>query len=98
MSRKAAAINVALGFGQETMGEVPEQIRKRFRGLKLPAADVLVLSDELSTARYFESVVAAGAPPKAAANWIMGDVMAFCKVKASLAPLPRSWSILTAIK
>ena len=62
------------------MGEVPEQIRQRFRGLKLPPADVLVLADELPTAQFFDTVIEAGAPAKAAANWIMGDIMAYCKV------------------
>ena len=62
------------------MGEVPEQIRQRFRDLKLPPADVLVLADDLDTAHFFDHVISAGAPAKAAANWIMGDIMAFCKV------------------
>ena len=65
---------------QESMAELPEQIRKRFRELKLPPADVLVLADELAVAQYFDAVLKAGAPPKAAANWVMGDVMGSCKV------------------
>ena len=65
---------------QEEMGELPKQVRKRLRGLKLPPADVLVLADELPTACYFDAVLGAGAPPKAAANWVMGDVMAHSKV------------------
>lgn len=63
------------------MGELPEQIRQRFRDLKLPPADVLVLADDLQVAQFFDRTLAAGAPPKAAANWIMGDIMAFCKVR-----------------
>lgn len=66
------------------MGEVPEEIRQRFRDLKLPPADVLVLADDLPTAQFFDSVIQAGAPAKAAANWVMGDIMAYCKVL----PLP----------
>ena len=62
------------------MGELPEQIRQRFRDLKLPPADVLVLADDLQVAQYFDSTLAAGASPKAAANWIMGDITGFCKV------------------
>lgn len=62
------------------MGELPEQIRERFRALKLPPADVLVLAEDLSVAQYFDRVLASGAPAKAAANWVMGDITAFCKV------------------
>lgn len=66
---------------QEGMAELPEQIRQRFRELKLPPADVLVLADDLQVAQFFDGALAAGAPPKAAANWVMGDITAFCKVK-----------------
>lgn len=76
------AVNITDAFLQqvkEDMEELPEHIRQRFRDLKLPAADVLVLADELAVARYFDHTLAAGASPKAAANWIMGDITAFCK-------------------
>lgn len=62
------------------MGQLPSQFRQQFRDLKLPAADVLVLADELPTAQYFNQVLQSGVPAKAAANWVMGDVMAHCKV------------------
>ncbi len=62
------------------MPELPAEFRRKYRQLGLPAADVLVLADELPTAHYFDSVLAAGAAAKPAANWIMGDIMAFCKV------------------
>lgn len=62
------------------MPDLPANFRRRYRQLGLPAADVLVLADELPTAQYFDSVLAAGAAAKPAANWIMGDIMAFCKV------------------
>ena len=65
------------------MGELPEQIRQRFRQLNLPPADVLVLADDLQVAQFFDRSLAAGAPPKAAANWVMGDITAFCKVPES---------------
>ncbi len=63
------------------MGELPEQVRQRFRQLKLPPADVLVLAEDLQVAQFFDRTLTAGAPPKAAANWVMGDITAFCKVK-----------------
>ena len=62
------------------MPDLPAQYRRRYRELGLPAADVLVLADELPTAQYFDAVLKAGAAAKPAANWIMGDIMAFCKV------------------
>ena len=70
------------------MPDLPADYRRKYRGLGLPAADVLVLADELPTAHYFDNVLAAGAAAKPAANWIMGDIMAFCKViKLSLPSL-----------
>lgn len=62
------------------MPQLPADFRRRYSQLGLPVADVLVLADELPTAHYFQAVLAAGAPAKPAANWVMGDIMAFCKV------------------
>lgn len=62
------------------MAELPVQKRERLLGLGLPKADVVILTDELATANYFDATCAAGAAPKSAANWIMGDLMAHCKV------------------
>ena len=64
---------------QESMPQLPAEFRRQYRELGLPAADVLLLADELPTARYFDAVLTAGAPAKPAANWVMGDIMAFCK-------------------
>lgn len=63
------------------MAELPTAKRERYLSLGLPRADVLILADELATADFFDATMAAGAPPKAAANWIMGDIMAACKEK-----------------
>ena len=68
------------------MPQLPAEFRRQYRELGLPAADVLVLADELPTAQYFDAVLAAGTPAKPAANWIMGDIMAFCKAR-----LPSCW-------
>ena len=46
----------------------------------LPIADVLILADEKPFSRYFDAALEAGAPPKLAANWVLGDVMAHSKV------------------
>lgn len=69
------------------MAELPVAKRARYLGLGLPKADVLILADELATADFFDATMAAGAPAKAAANWIMGDIMAACKVRR----LRRAW-------
>ena len=66
------------------MQQLPADKRRQYRELGLPAADVLVLADELPTAQYFDAVLAAGAPPKPAANWVMGDLTAFCKASVGV--------------
>jgi len=56
--------------------ELPEAKRERLeRVYALSATDTRVLTAEAPLAHYFESVVDAGADPKSAANWVMGDVM-----------------------
>lgn len=62
-----------------SLPELPAAKRARYLAAGLPLGDVLVLADEAPTARYFDEVVQAGAPAKQAANWIMGDIMAYCK-------------------
>ena len=41
----------------------------------LPAYDAGVLAGDVALADYFEAVVAAGTDPKAAANWVMSEVI-----------------------
>jgi aspartyl-tRNA(Asn)/glutamyl-tRNA(Gln) amidotransferase subunit B len=56
--------------------ELPAARRGRLAGrYALPAYDAAVLTSERAIADYFEAVVQAGALPKAAANWILGEVM-----------------------
>ena len=62
------------------MMELPVQKRQRYLALGLPMYDVLILADDLATANLFDAVLVAGVAAKTASNWIMGDVMAFCKV------------------
>ena len=72
---------------RSTLPELPAAFRKRLsKEMGLPAADVLVLSDEASTARFFsaalDSLPSSPAPPalvKLLSNWVVGDVMAHCK-------------------
>lgn len=70
--------------------ELPAQKRHRYESeLGLSAYDTRVLTDERATAEYFEAVVAAGANPKQAANWIMGDITAYIKTeKRTLVDIP----------
>ena len=63
------------------MPESPAAVRSRYLDMDLPIADVLILTDEKPFSRYFDAVLEAGAPPKLAANWVLGDVMAHSKVR-----------------
>ncbi len=65
---------------QGSMPESPAAVRSRYLDMDLPIADVLILTDEKPFSRYFDAVLEAGAPPKLAANWVLGDVMAHSKV------------------
>ena len=62
------------------MPESPAAVRSRYLDMDLPVADVLILTDEKPFSQYFDAVLEAGAPPKLAANWVLGDVMAHSKV------------------
>jgi aspartyl-tRNA(Asn)/glutamyl-tRNA(Gln) amidotransferase subunit B len=61
---------------RRTLPELPEARKRRFvavYGLSEYDADVIVRA-VTGGAGYFEAVVAAGAPPKAAGNWIQGEI------------------------
>ena len=56
--------------------ELPDAKRTRLESVYgIPAYDARVITGEVELAEYFESVVNAGADPKVAANWVMGEVM-----------------------
>ena len=58
--------------------ELPAQKRHRYENeFGLSAYDARVLTDEHQNAEYFEAVLANGASPKQAVNWIMGDIAAY---------------------
>jgi len=60
--------------------ELPAARRARFASdYKLGDYDVEVLTSSPSLADYYESVARAHGEPKAAANWVMGEVMATLK-------------------
>jgi aspartyl-tRNA(Asn)/glutamyl-tRNA(Gln) amidotransferase subunit B len=57
-----------------SLPELPGELRRRLaEQYALSAFDVEQLSQESATAGLFEQTVAAGAPPKQAANWIIGN-------------------------
>jgi aspartyl-tRNA(Asn)/glutamyl-tRNA(Gln) amidotransferase subunit B len=59
-----------------SMPELPEATRRRFVDtLALPEYDAGQLTQSRELAAFFEAAVAAGAPAKAASNWIMGELM-----------------------
>ncbi|HET7470201.1 MAG TPA: Asp-tRNA(Asn)/Glu-tRNA(Gln) amidotransferase subunit GatB [Gemmatimonadales bacterium] len=59
-----------------SLPELPEARRARLElAYGLSAYDARVLTGEIDLAEYYEAVVAAGVEPKAAANWVMGEVM-----------------------
>jgi aspartyl-tRNA(Asn)/glutamyl-tRNA(Gln) amidotransferase subunit B len=60
---------------RRAMPELPEARRLRFvRQHALPEYDARQLTQSKAIADYFEDVVRAGAPAKAASNWIMGEL------------------------
>ncbi|KAG2431071.1 hypothetical protein HXX76_009604 [Chlamydomonas incerta] len=63
------------------MPELPAAKRSRYQSLGLTRGDVAVLCDETATSDFFDAVLALGAPVRQAANWIQGDIMAYCKEK-----------------
>lgn len=67
---------------KDLIPEMPEDRRKRYVnewGVTEYDADVLTQTMEMSD--FFEATVAAGADPKLAANWLMGDVSAYMNDK-----------------
>jgi aspartyl-tRNA(Asn)/glutamyl-tRNA(Gln) amidotransferase subunit B len=67
-----------LELWQGKLPELPVSKRHRYQSeLGLSAYDTRVLTDDSAIAQYFEAVLAAGASPKPAVNWIMGDITGY---------------------
>jgi aspartyl-tRNA(Asn)/glutamyl-tRNA(Gln) amidotransferase subunit B len=78
--------------------ELPEAKRSRLEAAYgLPAYDAKVITSEAALAGYFEAVVAAGADPKTAANWVMGDVMTTYNDSAGFAVSPEGLAQLIGL-
>jgi aspartyl-tRNA(Asn)/glutamyl-tRNA(Gln) amidotransferase subunit B len=55
--------------------ELPRAMAQRFVATHgLPEYDATTLTQSLAMGQYFEATVAAGAPAKAASNWVMGEL------------------------
>ena len=62
---------------RESLPELPQVRRARFeQQLGLSEYDAAVMTADRAMADYLEAAIAAGAPAKQAANWIMGDLLA----------------------
>lgn len=81
-----------------SMPELPSQMRARLAALQLPQDVVLLLSEDVATAAYFDACIAAGADAVQAANWIQRDIMGWCKeqgVRSSLVTaVCAAWSFI----
>jgi len=61
---------------RRTLPELPEAKRARFAGFYgITSYDAEVLTTSRTLADYFEAVVAAGAPGKSSANWILNELL-----------------------
>jgi len=63
---------------QASMPELPAAVRRRLiEEHGLPEYDAEVITADREIASYYEQTVAAGAEPKAASNWLMGEIMGY---------------------
>lgn len=63
--------------------ELPDERKKRYvEEMGLPAYDAEVLTVSKEMADFFESAVKAGADPKQASNWLMGELSAYMKAES----------------
>jgi len=79
--------------------ELPEARRRRFADvLGLAPYHAGVVSSDRPLADYFEAVVAAGADPRAAANWVAGDVMTGYNADGAFAVEPARLAALIGLE
>ena len=63
---------------RSSLPELPLEKRERFiRDYQLPSYDAGVLTSSRALADYFEDVARLSGKPKAASNWVMGDILRF---------------------
>ena len=67
----------------QTLPELPDERRRRFIDqYALPAYDAALLTQTRSVADYFEETAKHSGNPKAASNWVMGEVLRNMKERA----------------
>ncbi|WP_287129617.1 Asp-tRNA(Asn)/Glu-tRNA(Gln) amidotransferase subunit GatB [Candidatus Cyanaurora vandensis] len=67
-----------LAHYQAQLPELPIAKRQRYQSeWGLSPYDAEAMSNDRTTAHYFEEAVRHGAPPKLAANWVQGDITAY---------------------
>jgi aspartyl-tRNA(Asn)/glutamyl-tRNA(Gln) amidotransferase subunit B len=59
---------------RSTLPELPGSKRKRYENLGITAYNSSVLTAEVETARWFDGLLDAGAEPRQAANWVVGEL------------------------
>ncbi len=59
---------------RNSLPELPDAKRKRYEEMGLTAYNAAVLTAEAETAFWFEDLLAAGAEPKQASNWLMSEL------------------------
>jgi aspartyl-tRNA(Asn)/glutamyl-tRNA(Gln) amidotransferase subunit B len=57
-----------------SLPELPDAKRKRYEGHGITPYNASVLTAEVETARWFDELLKAGAEPKQAANWVIGEL------------------------
>ena len=88
-----------VGRVRETMPELPEARRRRFvREYGIPEYDAGVLTQSFELADYYESVAGASGAPKAASNWIMGELLRTIKERGvTVADVPLTAAALAGL-
>jgi aspartyl-tRNA(Asn)/glutamyl-tRNA(Gln) amidotransferase subunit B len=84
---------------RRSMPELPEARRRRFVGAYgLPEYDAGVLTQSAALADYFEQVASETRNPKAASNWVMGELLRTLKERdIEIARVPVKASALAAL-
>jgi aspartyl-tRNA(Asn)/glutamyl-tRNA(Gln) amidotransferase subunit B len=57
-----------------SLPELPDAKRKRYEGQGITPYNASVLTAEVETARWFDTLLEAGAPPVQAANWVVSEL------------------------
>jgi aspartyl-tRNA(Asn)/glutamyl-tRNA(Gln) amidotransferase subunit B len=57
-----------------SLPELPGAKRKRYEALGITAYNASVLTAEVETARWFDTLLESGVEPKAAANWVISEL------------------------